>query len=106
VALLDEMFVGTNSDDLYDALVYCCRVFGASPGVVLFTTHSVAAARFAAELPRVSAVCLQGKWMNGGATFDYQLREGVSDERLGMSLLKNERLHERTQQRERSGDVG
>jgi hypothetical protein len=95
-ALLDEMFSGTNSDDLHDAVVYCCRVFSESQGIVLFTTHSVAAAHDAAGLPGVSATCLRGQWKGDRAVFDYRLHEGVSDDRLGMSLLKSERLRERT----------
>jgi len=91
MAILDEPLRGTNVHDAAEATLAVVTRLAAHPGVLVFVASHISeivpaiagdvrirflhfAADVAAELPR----------------FDYQLREGSSTQRLGMTLLRQE----------------
>jgi len=90
-ALLDEPFKGTNIHDSSDATALlvdglCAQISSA----VMLSTHLASVVQ-----SRSNDKCLSTRYLGAvenesGLTFDYQLRSGVSDQRLGMVLLQRE----------------
>ena len=90
-ALLDEPFKGTNVHDATEATALlldglCAQV----ASTIIVATHLSAVVR-----SRLHDECLVTAYLGAsespsGLAFDYQLRAGVSDQRLGMALLERE----------------
>ena len=91
LAILDEPFRGTNVHDAADATIAIIeRLVDHNQALVFIASH------IAEVVPSIGAdrrVCLlhfQADLTNGAPTFDYMIRPGVSTQRLGMTLLKQE----------------
>jgi DNA mismatch repair protein MutS len=91
VGMIDEPFRGTNIRDATDATTLLFRRLASHPaGVVLVTTHLVEVAATLRDLSAVRLVCFEGAPAVDGIVFDHRMREGLSDQRLGMALLRQE----------------
>jgi len=90
VLLIDELFKGTNLVDAQDCLRYFVELTSRPLVVCLIATHFGAFLKtLAGELPMInySFEATQGD----GLGFDYKLRPGISEQRLGLHLLRTER---------------
>ena len=89
VVVFDELFRGTNVKDAYDA---SCAVIGGLArlkyGVFMISTHIVEVAEFLKPFPSVCFRFFEIDMTTGETRYTYCLREGVSDERIGMYILK------------------
>ena len=89
VVVFDELFRGTNVKDAYDA---SCAVIGGlarlAYGVFMISTHIVEVAEFLKQFPSVCFRFFEIDMTTGEPRYTYRLREGVSDERIGMYILK------------------
>ena len=89
VVVFDELFRGTNVKDAYDA---SCAVIGGLArlkyGVFMISTHIVEVAEFLKPFPSVCFRFFEIDMTTGEPRYTYRLREGVSDERIGMYILK------------------
>lgn len=89
VVVFDELFRGTNVKDAYDA---SCAVIGGLArlkyGVFMISTHIVEVAEFLKPFPSVCFRFFEIDMTTGEPRYTYCLREGVSDERIGMYILK------------------
>ena len=89
VVVFDELFRGTNVKDAYDA---SCAVIGGlarlAYGVFMISTHIVEVAEFLKPFPSVCFRFFEIDMTTGEPRYTYRLREGVSDERIGMYILK------------------
>ena len=89
VVVFDELFRGTNVKDAYDA---SCAVIGGLArlkyGVFMISTHIVEVAEFLKPFPSVCFRFFEIDMTTGAPRYTYCLREGVSDERIGMYILK------------------
>ena len=90
-ALVDEAFRGTNVADasdathaLVDALRQCAT------GLVVLTTHLTEVATTVQGAPGVALACFDAQQRGTEWRFSFQLREGISKQRLGMMLLARE----------------
>jgi hypothetical protein len=91
VAIIDEPFKGTNVHDASDATALLLDGLCAqSASVVLLATHLSSVVRSRARDERLAAGFLGAIQSDSGVAFDYILREGISDQRLGMVLLERE----------------
>ena len=89
VVVCDELFRGTNVKEAYDA---SCAVIGGLArlkyGVFMISTHIVEVAEFLKPFPSVCFRFFEIDMTTGEPRYTYCLREGVSDERIGMYILK------------------
>lgn len=90
-AVIDEPFKGTNIRDASDASDLLLAALSEHPGCrVLVATHLTDVVRRLAGAAGLDALRLEGSVTESGPRFDFQLHDGVSEQRLGMELLRRE----------------
>jgi DNA mismatch repair protein MutS len=88
-AVIDEPFRGTNVHDATDAtLAVISRLADHSTAIVFVASHLGELALALADDPRIGFVRFEADVSEDAPRFDYRLREGVSTQRLGMTLLR------------------
>ncbi len=89
VVVFDELFRGTNVKDAYDA---SCAVIGGLArlkyGIFMISSHIVEVAECLKPFTSVYFRFFEIDMATGEPRYTYRLREGVSDERVGMYILK------------------
>jgi hypothetical protein len=91
VALIDEPFKGTNVSDALDATWLLGQgLLHAERSISVLTTHLVEVAERFADDSHVKLACFEAMKAGDGWTFDYELTDGISTQRLGMALLERE----------------
>lgn len=91
--IFDELFRGTNVKDAYDATLLVTKGFTKMPDALFFiSTHIVEVGRELEKLEQVSFKCLESRLEEGMPVYDYRLKDGISTERLGLVILKNEKI--------------
>jgi DNA mismatch repair protein MutS len=96
VAVVDEPFRGTNVHDAAEATLAVITRLAAHPSaLVLVASHvgDVVPAILAA--PRIALFYFAADVTGDRPRFDYRLRAGVSEQRLGMALLRHEAVLDR-----------
>src|SRR5262249_37872026 len=92
-AVIDEPFRGTNVHDAVEATLAVITRLTAHPGALVFVASHLAEVVPAIEKdPRVRLLHFAADLSGERPTFDYQLREGLSTQRLGMILLRQEQV--------------
>lgn len=90
-ALLDEPFKGTNVHDASEATALLLDGLCAQEAsTMIIATHLSAVVRSRSQEPCLVTGYLGATEGESGLVFDYRLRAGVSDQRLGMVLLERE----------------
>jgi DNA mismatch repair ATPase MutS len=91
IAILDELFRGTNILDANDATVAVLSRLVEHPSALIFVaSHLTDTVSLLSADSRVRVFCFTANNVEDQPVFDYRLREGVSRQRLGMSLLRRE----------------
>ena len=91
VVIFDELFRGTNVKDATDAsLQVVDALAGIQGSLFLVSTHIVEIAAGLQDNPKIFYSCFAATMEGGVPWYSYKLREGVSDERAGMAILRNE----------------
>jgi DNA mismatch repair ATPase MutS len=91
--IFDELFRGTNVKDAFDGSLLVIRGFLNWPGsVFLLSSHLIELARELSKEPGISFHYFDSEVKDGKPLFNYKLIEGISDERLGLLILKNEKI--------------
>jgi DNA mismatch repair protein MutS len=91
VAVLDEPFRGTNVHDAAEAtLAVISRLIAHPAALVFIASHLAEIVPFIVDDPRVCLLHFSADVTTERPLFDYQLRKGISAQRLGMTLLKQE----------------
>jgi len=95
LVLFDEVFRGTNLADAMDATRLVLRGLSRSrrSGLVV-SSHLIELAEELRADPAIRCVCLEGRITEGDVWFGFEIRDGVSRERLGLHLLERERVPE------------
>jgi DNA mismatch repair protein MutS len=95
LAVIDEPFRGTNVHDATEATTATVTRLAALPvGVVLVASHVAEVVAAIGDSPGILLIHFSAEILNDQPRFDYKLRGGVSTQRLGMTLLKQERVLE------------
>jgi DNA mismatch repair ATPase MutS len=96
VAVLDEPFRGTNVHDAAEATLAVIARLAAQPAALTFVASHVGEVvpTILAD-PRIAFFCFAADATGDLPRFDYRLREGVSEQRLGMTLLRQEGVLDR-----------
>jgi DNA mismatch repair ATPase MutS len=90
-AVLDEPFRGTNVHDAIEAtLAVVTRLTAHPAAVVLVASHLAAVAPALEDDARVRLLRFAAEVVDGTPRFDFRLANGVSTQRLGMTLLRQE----------------
>lgn len=95
VVIIDELFRGTNVKDATDASLAVIDALAGIPGsLFVVSTHIVEIAAGLQDHPNIFFSCFSATMEGGVPWYRYKLREGVSDERAGMTILRNEGILE------------
>lgn len=96
VAIVDEPFRGTNVHDAAEATLAVITRLAAHPAALTFVASHVGEVvpTILAD-PRIAFFFFAADTTSDPPRFDYRLREGVSEQRLGMTLLRQEGVLER-----------
>jgi DNA mismatch repair ATPase MutS len=91
IAVMDEPFKGTNVKDALDASQAVLAGLVDRPGnLFLISSHLIELGDEMLASPRVDCRRFEASEQDGALGFDYVLRAGVSSQRLGMSVLREE----------------
>ena len=95
IAVIDEPFRGTNVHDAAEAtLAVITRLVAHPHAVVFIASHLAEVVPAISADPRVRLLHFAADVARGEPQFDYQLRPGISTQRLGMTLLRQEQVLE------------
>jgi len=95
VVIFDELFRGTNVRDAFDGtLLVVNALTGFSGSLFIISTHLTEVARDIGDPGKVSFRFLEVTMDEDKPVYSYRLREGISNERLGMYILKREKIPE------------
>ena len=95
IALMDEPFKGTNIKDAPDAsLGVLARFAGREGSLFLISSHLIELGDRLQALGQVDCRHFEASEDEGRLRFDYELRNGVSSQRLGMRVLREEGIFE------------
>ncbi|GGG78996.1 DNA mismatch repair protein MutS [Parapedobacter pyrenivorans] len=95
LVIFDELFRGTNVKDAYDGSLRILQAFsGLNKGFFVISTHIVEVAHALASNEKIKFNYLPTHIADGKPVFDYRLREGITDDRIGLWILKNEGVFE------------
>jgi DNA mismatch repair protein MutS len=91
VAIVDEPFRGTNVHDAAEATLAIVTRLAAHPSALVFiASHIGEIVPSISDDPRIGLFNFAADLSGDRPRFDYRLREGVSTQRLGMVLLRQE----------------
>jgi hypothetical protein len=106
VAVVDEPFRGTNVHDAAEATLAVITRLAAHPGVLAFIASHVGEVIPTILVdPRIALLYFAADVTGDQPHFDYRLRKGVSEQRLGMTLLRQEGVLERLEQSAKSQEA-
>jgi DNA mismatch repair protein MutS len=104
VAVIDEPFRGTNVHDAADATLAVITRLAAHPRMtVMIASHLAEIVPAVVGDPRVRLLHFAADVIADEPRFDYQLRPGMSTQRLGMTLLKQEQVLDLLEQASATG---
>jgi DNA mismatch repair protein MutS len=93
VAVIDEPFRGTNVHDATDGTLAILTRLAAQPrALTLIASHITEVAAAIIDDPRILLLYFAADATTDRLRFDYRLRAGVSEQRLGMTLLQQEQV--------------
>ncbi|MFT5014751.1 MAG: DNA mismatch repair protein MutS, partial [Dinoroseobacter sp.] len=95
VALMDEPFKGTNVKDALDASLAILERLATKPDCLfMFSSHLIELSEQLSNKDQIDCRYFEAEEGEGRLSFDYLLREGVSNQRLGMRVLEEEGVFE------------
>ena len=93
--IFDELFRGTNVKDAYDASLAIISAFAkVRKCLFMVSTHIVEVANDLQSIENINFRYMETIFDNGNPTYSYKLKEGITEERLGMWIVKNEGIVE------------
>jgi DNA mismatch repair ATPase MutS len=93
--IFDELFRGTNVKDAFDGSLLIIKSFANIPESTFFiSTHITEVAEKVKDLSNIQFKYFDSKLVDNIPIYEYKLESGISHERLGMYILKNEKIVE------------
>ncbi len=87
------MFKGTNVKDAFDgSLLIIRKLVKWRSSFFILSSHLLELGNEIKELEQVRFMCFDSKVENGKPFFNFKVKEGLSDERLGLIILKDEEV--------------
>ncbi|HWD86974.1 MAG TPA: hypothetical protein VG367_02535 [Mucilaginibacter sp.] len=98
--IFDELFRGTNVKDAYDASLAIISAFAnVRSSLFVVSTHIVEVAHQLSAISNIDFRYMETIFDNDHPVNSYKLRSGITEERLGMWIVKNEKILELIQGR-------
>jgi DNA mismatch repair protein MutS len=95
VAIMDEPFKGTNVKDAFDASLAILERFASREDCLfMFSSHLIELSEQLSITDEIDCRYFEAEEGEGRLRFDYLLRNGVSTQRLGMRVLREEGVFE------------
>jgi DNA mismatch repair ATPase MutS len=95
VAIMDEPFKGTNVKDAFDAsLAIMARFATREDCLFMFSSHLIELGEQLRAVDQIDCCYFDAEEREERLRFDYLLRQGVSNQRLGMRVLREEGIFE------------
>lgn len=92
--VFDELFRGTNVKDAFEASLSVIHAFSKlNKGAFAISTHIIEIAE-KLNIENVFYKCFEANLINEVPNYSYKLKDGISDERIGMYILKKENVIE------------
>lgn len=93
LVIFDELFRGTNVKDAYDGTLMVSEGFTKIKASLFFiSNHIVEVAEALSKSKAIDFKCFESSIVDGIPTYNYKLKAGISAERLGLSIIKNEKI--------------
>ncbi len=93
--IFDELFRGTNVKDAFDgSLLVIKGLLNWQSSIFLLSSHLLELAKEVSKLKGVQFNYFDSDIKDGKPLFNFELKQGISDERLGLLILKNEKIDE------------
>lgn len=93
--IFDELFRGTNVKDAFDGSLLIIKSFAnISDSTFFISTHITEVAEEVKNISNIQFKLFGSKLVDNIPTYEYKLENGISHERLGMHILKNEKIIE------------
>jgi len=93
--IFDELFRGTNVKDAFDGSLLIIKSFAnISDSTFFISTHITEVAEEVKNIRNIQFKLFGSKLVDNIPTYEYKLENGISHERLGMYILKNEKIIE------------
>lgn len=91
--IFDELFRGTNVKDAFDASLLIIKSFAMISNSTFFiSTHITEIAEEIKSISNIQFLYFDSELINDQPIYSYKLSSGVSHERLGMQIIKNEKI--------------
>ena len=92
-SLFDELFRGTNVKDAYDTSVMIISgLVRWNRSIFILSSHLWELWEKIKVFPNIKELCFDSEIKNGKPVFTYHILHGVSDMRLGMTIIENEKI--------------
>jgi DNA mismatch repair protein MutS len=93
--IFDELFRGTNVKDAYDAsLMIISSLAKIRDNFFFISTHILEVAENLIDKDSIMFRCFESELIEEQPVYDYKLKEGISKERIGLLIIKNENIME------------
>ena len=93
--IFDELFRGTNVKDAYDAsLMIISALAKIRDNFFFISTHILEVAENLVDKDSIIFKCFESDLIEGQPVYDFKLKEGISKERIGLLIIKNESIME------------
>jgi len=93
--IFDELFRGTNVKDAFDASLIIIKSFAKITNCTFYiSTHITEVAEEIKSNQSIQFIYFDSELIDGKPIYNYKLFGGVSHERLGMQIIKNEKIIE------------
>ncbi|MEH3114877.1 MutS-related protein [Pedobacter terrae] len=93
--IFDELFRGTNVKDAFDGSLSIIKLFSKIEDCYfMISTHIVEVADLIKAEENIMFKHLFTRMEEGKPIFSYQLKDGVTEERIGMWIIENEKINE------------
>jgi DNA mismatch repair protein MutS len=93
IIIFDELFRGTNVKDAYEASLCIITSLALIQSNLFFiSTHILEVAENINNSKSILFKCFESEMINNQPVYDFRLKEGISKERVGMTILKKENV--------------
>jgi DNA mismatch repair ATPase MutS len=93
--IFDELFKGTNIKDAFDgSMLVINGLLKWNSSLFVLASHLTEISKHIDGKPTVFFNCFDSSVENGKPIFTYKIREGKSEERLGLIILQNENIEQ------------
>jgi DNA mismatch repair ATPase MutS len=95
LVMFDELFKGTNVKDAFDGTLAVTEAFAGYTGCLfIVSTHIIEVGEELRKLPNVHCVYMPTIMEGSHPRYTYQLQEGITEDRQGMLIIRNEGILE------------